>query len=167
MRWVVEAVWLLAVTTAYGAYAPEVAIGLAVPVLPVIVIVRLALTGGELPGNLYGLWGGLLMDAFSLESFGSNMLVGSLLGYMVGAVRNRIVLDSLSARIATMLVAALAYSVGLALLHSYAQPVHVETIMVALSSGAYTAAVAAVGWTLALLLQRIFGWRSAWDVERR
>ena len=107
------------------------------------------------------------MDAFSLESFGSNMLVGSLLGYMVGAVRNRIVLDSLSARIATMLVAALAYSVGLALLHSYAQPVHVETIMVALSSGAYTAAVAAVGWTLALLLQRIFGWRSAWDVERR
>ncbi len=167
MRWVVEVLWLTAVAVAYGAYASDMAIGLAAPVLPVIVIVRVGLTSGELPGNLVGLLAGLLIDVFALESFGSSMLVGSLLGYSVGAVRNRIVLDSLSARIVTMLLAAMAYTVGLTLVRNYAYPVRVESIMVALGSGVYTAAVAAAGWTAASVVRRMFGGRSVWDAERR
>jgi rod shape-determining protein MreD len=167
MRWVVEAVWLTVAAVAFGAYASDMAIGLAVPVLPVIVIVRAGLTGGELAGNLLGLLGGLLMDVFALESFGSGMLMGSLLGYSVGAVRSRIVLDSLSARVVTVVFASLAYSVGLALVRNYAHPVGLESVMVALGTGLYTALVGAAVWTAAFVAQGVFGWRSVWDAERR
>ena len=167
MRWVVEIVWLLTAAIAYGAYSSDVALGGAAPVLPLIVVVRVALSNGALAGNLVGFLGGLLVDLFSLEWFGSNMLIGSLVGYTIGAMRGRIVLDSLLARIVAMLVAAVTYSTGLVFIRDYWQPLHAQSVMVALGSGLYTTAVAAAWWTVAVALQQAFGWRSMWHVERQ
>ena len=167
MRWLVEVVWLLAAAIAYGAYAPEIAIGGAAPVLPLIVVVRVALRNGALAGNLLGFLSGLLVDVFSLTWFGSNMLIGSLVGYAMGAMRGRMVLDSLLARILATLVATVAYCVALVLVRDYAQPMHVQRVMTALGSGFYTTVVAAAWWSLGLAFGRAFGWRSMWDVERQ
>ena len=166
MRWIAEALWLAAAVVAYGVYGPYIAINGAIPVFPLILIVRVALTHGEIAGNLTGFSGGLLIDAFSAEWFGSTMLIDSLIGYAIGAMRGRIVLDSLLARVIVLLMAAEVHSVGIIMVRAVAGPPLAWSLPVAMGAGLYTALVGAVWWVVSDLGRGILGWRSVWDVER-
>ena len=166
MRWLADALWLAAAVIAYGTFGPTMAINHMVPVLPIIVIVRVALTSGELPGNLFGFFGGFLVDVFSLEWFGSAMLVDSLIGYTLGAMKNRVVVDNAFMRIGVLFAAAQAHSLGLVLVRSVAGPVGPEPFVIALGSGVYTMVLGTAWWTLAGIGRALVGWRSVWYAER-
>lgn len=166
MRWIAEGIWLVAAVIAYETIAPVIAVRRAVPVLPVILIVRVALTRGTIPGNLIGFAAGLTLDAFSATWFGATMLVDSVVGYTVGAVRTRVVIDSAFVRLGVLLGAAEAHSVGLLLVRSMAGPVGPEPFVIALGSGVYTAIVGAVWWGANDVGRMALGWRSIWHGER-
>ena len=166
MRWVVDGVWLVAAVIATGTLGQQMAIERAAPVLPVIILVRVGLTSGALGGNLFGFACGFLLDLFSLEWFGATMLVDSVVGYLVGLVRHRVVVDSALVRAGVLLVAAEVHSVGLVLVRSVAGPVGPEPFLVALGSGLYSAALGAAWWTGSGFVRQFVGWRGVWDAER-
>ncbi len=166
MRWIAEAVWLVAAVIAYQTFGPVVEFHRMAPVLPMVLVVRVALAEGAIPGNIVGFLNGFLLDAFSLDWFGATMLVDSVIGYSVGAIRNRIVVDNALVRTGVLFVAAEAHSIGLVLVRSVAGRVGPEPFLVALGSGAYTAAVGGLWWALIGLLGAVLGWRSAWHAER-
>ncbi|MDX9916283.1 MAG: rod shape-determining protein MreD [Sphaerochaeta sp.] len=168
MRWIGEALWLIAAAITYAVYGPLLGINDAVPILTVIVIVRVALTSGPLAGNITGFAGGLLLDVSTPEWFGAAMLVDSIIGFVVGMMRERIVLDSPLARFVVLLVAAVTHSLGIVVMRSFVTPdMAPEPFINALGSGSYTAILGGVWWTLCGVIRAVIGWRSIWYVERQ
>jgi len=166
MRWVVEAIWLCTAVIAYGAYSSTIAIKGMAPVLPIVVVVRVALTNGELAGNIVGVLCGLLLDVFSLGWFGAGMLVDSLIGFGVGMVGNRIMLESPAARVIVLFVAAEAHSIGLMITQDLVGPAAVSTLETAIGTGVYTTVAGAAWWGIAAVVRNNVGWRGIWNVER-
>ena len=167
MRWVGEALWLLSAAIVYAVYGPIIAINSAVPVLTTIVIVRVALTGGPLAGNIMGFAGGLLLDVSTPEWFGAAMFVDSIIGFVVGIIRDRIVLDSPFARFVVLLVAATTHSLGIVVMRSFVTPdMAPEPFINAFASGLYTAVLGGMWWILCSVLRALVGLRSVWHVER-
>jgi rod shape-determining protein MreD len=166
MHWVVEALWLAAAAIAYMTLAPNIAIYGMAPVLPVIIVVRVAITHGELPGNLVGFASGLLLDLFSLEWFGVSMLVGSVVGYVVGIGRSHLMIGNVTTRAIVLLASAEVYTLGVVLVKSTRGAPGPEPFLIALGSGLYTAVVGYAWWFLSGITRRWFGWRGTWDAER-
>ena len=166
MYWLVDLIWLAVSAIAYWAYGPTVSVAGAAPVLPVILLVRVALNEGDVPGNLFGFTTGALLDVFSLEWLGSAMLVDSIIGYVIGAIRTHIVLDSPLVRVGLLLGASLAHSLGLVLVRSVAYAPGPEPFVTALLAGLYTTVVGAVWWGVSGAARSFFGMASIWRAEQ-
>ena len=168
MRWIGDALWLAAAAIAYSVYAPIIAVYDAVPILTMIVVVRVALTSGALAGNISGFFCGLLLDVTTPEWFGAAMLIGSIIGYVTGIMRDRIVLDCPIARFIVLFVAVTIHSLGIMFIRNIITPgIAPESIMIVLLSGVYTAFLGGMWWTLTGVARAFVGWRSIWYVERQ
>ena len=166
MFWIADILWLLVAAIAYWAYGPVLSVMDAAPVFPVILLVRVALNEGSTPGNLFGFLAGALLDVFSLEWLGAAMLVDSIVGYGVGALRTHIVLDNALVRAGVLLGAALVHTLGLVLLKSIAYPPGPEPFISALIGGVYTALVGTVWWTFWGALRSVLGLGSLWQFQQ-
>lgn len=165
MRWIGEAVWLITAVLVYAVYSPLFSVGGMAPVLPIIILVRVALTSGPLAGNIVGFASGLLLDIASVEWFGSTMLVNSLIGYILGSIRERIVLDSPLARVFVLLVTATVHTIGVASIRSLMTPgISPEPFALAVGSGIYSAIVGGIWWGATSIARAVVGWRSNWHV---
>ena len=60
------------------------------PDLVIIVLVYLALSGGQTEGTVYGFASGFLLDVYNPETMGVNALANSLVGFSVGHFRTGI-----------------------------------------------------------------------------
>ncbi len=166
MRWIVEALWLAAGAIAHATFGQEIALLRAVPILPLITVVRIAITSDELAGNLSGFGAGFLLDLFSLECFGASMLVGSAVGYTLGVARKHLVIGNLATRGIILLVSAEVFALGVVLIKSARGAPGPEPFITALGSGIYTALVGIAWWFCVDLARAIFGWRGLWDGAR-
>ena len=165
MRWIAEIVWLVVAVVAYWVYGPFVSFQEIVPVFPIVLVVRVALNHGQLPGNLIGFLCGLLLDLFAFRWLGSSMLVDSIIGYTVGSIREHVVIDSFIVRSAILTAAALAHTLGLVLVRAISGPVGPEPFTIALWSGLYTAGLGILWWVLNATLRSMFGLRGQWHAE--
>ena len=166
MRWIAEALWMFAAVVAGTVYGPSIAVGGAMPLLPAIIVVRVALSHGPVAGNALGFCGGLLIDVTSLQWFGSTMFVGSLVGYAVGSMRERIVLDSPAARVAVLFIAAMLWSAAVVAVRTIASPTPPpDTYSLSLGRGLYTALAGGAWWAVSGFARAVFGMRSIWRAE--
>ena len=166
MRWIGDYIWLIATAVTYVVYGEHLAVAGAVPILPLMVVVRIALTRGAVAGNLMGFACGLLLDAASLEWFGSAMLVGSVIGYASGSVRGRVVVDSAFARFIVLLLAAVAYTTLVVGVRTVITPqLAPESFLTAVGSALLTALYGGVWWSVSQFFRGLIGWRSVWDAE--
>jgi rod shape-determining protein MreD len=166
MRWIADVVWMCVAVLAYLSYGPTISLAGMVPVLPIIVLVRVALTGGRLAGNLIGFLCGALLDIFSLPWYGTHMLIDSVLGYVLGAVRNHIVIDNLLVRAAVLLAASTIHSTGVLLVENLAGTPGPDPFVAALGSAAYTAIIGAIWWGLTDVARSFIGARSLWHIDQ-
>jgi rod shape-determining protein MreD len=166
MRWIADVIWMCTAVLVYLSYGPVMSIFGMVPILPVIVLVRVSLTGGRLAGNLIGFLCGALLDIFSLPWYGAHMLVDSILGFVLGAVRNHIVIDNLLVRTAVLLTAATVHSVCVLFVKSFAGNLGPDPYVAALGSAVYTAIAGAIWWGLTDVARSIFGMQSLWHIDQ-
>jgi rod shape-determining protein MreD len=75
---------------------------------PFLVVFWIALRRGRTPGCFYGFLIGLLRDLGNFSVLGSSALAYSLLGYLVGDLREKVDRDNLSTRLALLVAAVLA-----------------------------------------------------------
>lgn len=91
--------------------APRIYIGNAYVDIAVILTVWVALTKGPHTGMFFGLGAGLLTGLLKPVDLGWISLLLSAIGFLVGIVKDKLVMDPLPVRILTLLIVAFVYNI--------------------------------------------------------
>ena len=91
-------------------FAPRLAMGGVQADMGLVLVVWVALETGRREGTLFGFWVGLAMGVLNPAQLGWSALLMGLMGYAIGSVKTKLVIEPITVRLGVLIIAALIYN---------------------------------------------------------